>query len=246
MIPRDPYDLSEPEGATTHTRRRKEQQMTKTCKRAVVLGLALWMALPSLASAEWFRDLYLGAAWTRSHNASTTVPEAPVPEDGYEYIPEPPTPTSETERADFKSGLALGARVGYWFEKAPALGLALDVSYFQPDANGVDLTVVPVSALVMVRLNPKRKIQPYAGVGPGLFISHASVDIDTGAGAVHFSDTQRDLGVDARAGIAWQVAPKWGVFTEYRFTHFKVEFSDLGINAETILNTHYVLAGVRF
>ena len=216
-------------------------------KRLVALLLSLWMAAPSLAAAEWFGDLYLGAAWTRSHNASTTVPAGePEPNGEYEYAPPPPTPTSETERADFKSGLALGGRVGYWFQSASALGLALDVSYFQPDANGVDLTVVPISALVMVRLNPKGKIQPYAGVGPGLFISHASTDIDTGEGAVHFSDTARDLGVDARAGIAWQVAPKWGVFTEYRFTHFKVDFSDLGINTETILNTHYVLAGIRF
>jgi opacity protein-like surface antigen len=222
----------------------------RSSKWLVALALSLWMAAPSLAAAEWFGDLYLGAAWTRSHNASTTVPAAePVPEDqdGYEYAPPPPPgPTSETERADFKSGLAVGGRVGYWFQNASALGLALDVSYFQPDANGVDITVVPISALVMVRLNPKGKVQPYAGVGPGLFISHASTDIDTGEGAVHFSDTQRDIGLDARAGVAWQVAPKWGVFTEYRFTHFKVDFSDLGVSSETILNTHYVLAGIRF
>jgi opacity protein-like surface antigen len=95
----------------------------------------------------------------------------------------------------------------------------------------------------MLRLNPKGKVQPYVGAGPGLFITHASADLGEG---VHFSDTVADLGFDGRAGIAWKVAEKWGVFTEYRFTHVKTEFSDLGISAETVLNTHYLLAGVRF
>lgn len=211
----------------------------------LIAALALWMAMPSLASAEWFGDLYLGAAWTRSHNVGITVPpgEVPVEEGPYAEVVPVPEPPTEPTRADFKTGLVLGGRVGRWFESSPMIGLALDVSYFRPNANGVDLEVIPISALLMLRGNAKGAVQPYLGAGPGLFITRASADLGEG---VRFSDTVADLGLDARAGIAWKATPKVGVFTEYRFTHVKTEFSDQGINAETILNTHYLLAGLRF
>lgn len=200
----------------------------------VVLSCLGASTLP--ASAEWVTDLYSGAALTQHEHATIQVEGVSV-----------------SEKLNFDSSFTLGARVAYWFESTPWLGLALDASVFNPDA---DLTVFPISALLMLRWPlltsvefPKGRLQPYAGIGPGLFISSIKVDLLPEVPA-QFSDTSIDLGLDGRAGIAWLFAKNTAVFAEYRFTHVSPRFedrpADLKTRVDVDLNTHHFLVGISF
>lgn len=107
-----------------------------------------------------------------------------------------------------------GVPVGRWFESIPWLGLALDASYFGPQN---DIQVIPVSALIMARLAfmkdqdfPDGRLRPYAGVGPGLFVT--LLDGDLGPFR-EVSDTTLDIGADARLGALFRVDEKIAVFT---------------------------------
>ena len=211
--------------------------MTGRRSLVVLVGILAGLVTASPpASAEWVTDVYLGAAITQKEDVAIQI-------EGLRA----------SEKVDFDTSFTLGARVAYWFESTPWLGLALDASFYNPDA---DLTVFPVSALLMFRWPlltsvefPKGRLQPYAGIGPGVFVSTTKVDLRPELPA-EFSDTSIDLGLDARAGLAWLFAKNTAVFVEYRFTHVSPHFedrpADLKTTVDVDLNTHHMLVGISF
>jgi len=203
---------------------------------AVVAMFLTGSTLPVFA--EGFIDLYLGAAVTRDSDVKATA-----------------FGVSETGRVEWDRSFTAGGRFGFWFESLDWLGLALDASFFKPDR---DITVIPVSALAMLRLPllrdtdkgfPHGRLQPYVAAGPGVFISRAKADFgDLGLGSD--SDTSIDIGVDVRGGMAFLITKNIAAFLEYRFTHVKPEFSfdvaGIKTKAEMTLDTHHVLGGIGF
>jgi opacity protein-like surface antigen len=121
----------------------------------------------------------------------------------------------------------------------------------------VKLDVFPIAGLLMLRYPllksaayPRGRLQPYAGVGPGAFVTTAKLDLTSLGAPDDFSDTTVNLGLDARAGVNLYFVKSWAVFWEYRFTHFEPsDFKDT-IGVETIefgsdqWNTHHVVGGV--
>src|SRR3972149_8193929 len=89
----------------------------------VVLALAGWIVVTPPASAEWVTDISLGAANHQKEDVAIQI-------EGLRA----------SEKVDFDTSFTLGARVAYWFESAPWLGLAPRASVFNPDP---DLTVLP-------------------------------------------------------------------------------------------------------
>jgi hypothetical protein len=197
---------------------------------------------PATARAELFADLYLGGAATENTRAAVRafgVPELHV-------------------KNDFDPSIAVGGRVGFWIPSVndigrlidgySFLGIAADVSYFaadQDDSGSPDIYVVPISFLALLRLPlaksdefPHGRVQPYAGLGPSLFMSN----FDIGP----FEDTSADIGLDGRAGFRFHITPLIALFAEYRFTHFTPEFRDLGIQIKLDLDTHHGNAGIGF
>lgn len=230
--------------------------------RTTLFGMALLMLglltmVPTLVSAEGFIDLYGGVASTQDADVSV--------EERSPFF----APAEVSRNVDFDTSITFGGRFGYWFESAPWLGLALDVSTFQAEGKNVDITLFPVSPLLMVRLPlltsdefPKGQLQPYVGVGPGLFISDFEVDFRPTV-EEKVSEWIVDVGLDARAGLAWQIHRRFALFGEYRFTHVNLEFEEEGCltfacafvpfaaeatkrTAETTLDTHHFLIGVSF
>jgi hypothetical protein len=200
---------------------------------ALLCALCL-LATP--ASAEWFADLWAGASRTESEDLKLTILDVEV-----------------SEEVDYSNTFTVGLRVGYWFDSARWLGLALDASYFRPDP---DLTVFPVSALVLLRLPlltsedfPKGRLQPYLAGGPGLFVSKLGVDLGSDFGG-RANDTQLDIGLDARAGLTFLFTEDFGIFLEYRMTRVSPEWEisvpDTKANIKTDFNTHHVIGGVSF
>ena len=93
------------------------------------------------------------------------------------------------DRIEFDTALVGGGRLGFFLTGIgiPWLGLAVDVSYFAPEATATSgkatLEVLPISALVMLRLPlftdtdiPTGRLQPYIAGGPSVFVSRVEVD----------------------------------------------------------------------
>lgn len=200
----------------------------------LALCTVLVMLTPAApAAAEWFADAYVGASLTAEDEITFKT-------FGVE----------RTQDANYRSSAIFGLRAGRWFDELPWLGLAVDGSYFRASA---DLLVFPITGLVMVRYGLLRneefkegRLQPYAGLGGGLFISN----LDGSIGFVEGSDTSADLGLDVRLGVAYRVETNWAAFLEYRFTHvtptYTVEPFGGRTPADTTLNTNHFLLGLSY
>jgi hypothetical protein len=119
---------------------------------------ALISVRPALIRAEWFTDLYLGAAITDDSEVKVD-----------RYFPR----QSASERTSYDTSFTFGGRIGYWLDVFHYLGFAADLSYFEADSEKVDFSIIPHSILFMLRWPllisddyPHGKIQPYLGGGP--------------------------------------------------------------------------------
>lgn len=204
--------------------------------RPPILALALILAVltpASPASAEWFADAYIGASLTS--NDEITFKTFGV---------------ERKQDANYKSSAIFGVRFGRWFDDLPWLGVAVDGSYFRASA---DVQVFPLTGLLMLRYGFLRdeevkegRLQPYAGIGGGVFISN----LDGSIGFVEGSDTSTDMGLDIRLGVSYRIESNWAAFFEYRFTHvsptYTVEPFGGRTPADTTLNTNHFLLGLSY
>ena len=218
----------------------------------------LSLALPDSGSAQGWLDVYGGAAFTSGNDLTTRI-------GGF----------SLDDRVDFDPSAEVGIRGGLWFPELPWLGVASDLSYFRLDgpSNGVDHVVggtairtrddvdvdlFPISILLMARTKvftgpfDSLGVQPYIGVGPGLFISWAHDALRVGFGGAEDSvdDTSYDIGLDTRAGLRFHLTTSFTLFTEYRFTYYAPEFEDdlfgRSVEIESEIATHHVIVGAGF
>jgi opacity protein-like surface antigen len=212
---------------------------------AVVLVLLVVGAHP--ASAEVFVDLYLGGAFTADHDLTAQFGS---------------TTLQVLEDVEYDASVLFGGRIGYWFERPLydrlAIGLALDVFWFQPDIDSqtvsgsqtsggvtfgadflvfpIDVSVVGVGLDLMLRWPvlpssdfPRGRLQPYLTVGPTLFYAEAE---DSGNFTPNNqSDTDTSIGVKVGLGVAYHLSRNLAVFGETRFTYFNAEwdFTDSGV-----------------
>ena len=221
----------------------------------ILLSLSMFTLNPPFATAERFAALYVGGSFTTDHDLSISSPEKKF-----------------TSKVNFDDSFTLGYRMGYWFETFPEIGLALEASYFRPNAydknlhtiDHADLYTIPVSALLMFRRPlmksndyPKGQLLPYVGVGPAIFFSKIEYEVESTAipGLLdmpdlsgEYSDQTVDIGLDLRVGIKTMFGHNRAVFLEYRFTKFGPDFevNVLGNNVrtETDIDTHHVLIGL--
>ena len=196
----------------------------------------LMLMTPDLVYASWYADLYLGGAVTEDNDLTERSRSGGV------------STTTKTKDENFDSSFTAGGRFGHWFDSDPWLGFALDASYFKPDAGDLDITVVPLSVLLMLRY-PGERLQPYAGIGPGIFFMDADGDLND-AGINDFSDKKVDTGLDARLGLKVKFKTHFAVFGEYRFTYVRTEFKDnisgANVDVNTDITTHHFLVGMSY
>jgi hypothetical protein len=93
--------------------------MTKLSVAIAMSVLAALGVATAPAHAEWAIDLFSGVSWTKS---------ADVDVSGRDNNGASARSTFSDVEVD--PGFTVGARVGYWFEFAPFLGLGLDAFYF--------------------------------------------------------------------------------------------------------------------
>jgi hypothetical protein len=151
-----------------------------------------------------------------------------------------------------------GGRVGFYFDRLPWLGFALNGSWFRPEedfGNGVKFDVAPISLLVLARIPlavcpafPHGRFHPYLGVGPSAVYSRFKQDLAHLGLPGKLTDDRFDVGLDARGGLTWMLTRTIGLFGEYRFTYVKPECETtllgLSTTTEIELAVHHVAAGV--
>ena len=208
--------------------------MRRVLASAACIAIIGWLAfVPTRASAEGLLDIYAGGTFTSDSGLTFNV-------DGDDLGPFP---------ASWDDGWAVGIRGGYWFEGPMKwLGLALDLSYFPASESlGVlDIHLLPLTPTLMLRVplftrnaHPGGRIQPYAAVGPGFYISLIAEDLFF-ASAVGF-----DVGLDARGGVAVQLIRQLGLFVEYRYSSVDVKITDaLNDTVKTKFETNHINAGL--
>jgi hypothetical protein len=209
------------------------------------------------ARAEGFIDLRIGGHATPDSDGTVKF----GPADGLPLL-------VASGSVDIEAEATLGLRGGYWLESSPYLGFALDVSYYDPredTEDGLEFEIVPISALLMLRFplmknsdHPRGRLQPYVGVGPGLFVTEAELELTSIGAPSDFEDIEVDVGVDVRAGAVFHffrpatemIVESLGLFVEYRFTYFEPsDFKDRvgGVPIEIEideLSTHHAVAGI--
>jgi len=193
------------------------------------------------ARAEWFGDLYLGAASSEDGKITRSVSGATI-----------------TEKQDFGSSFTIGLRVGTWLENILWLGIAIDYSIFGANIDQGDVVISPISFLAMVRMQtmesnefPNGRLQPYFGIGPGLFYAELNSFTPAPWGPLAKTgdrDTSIDLGLDLRVGLAWSITCNLALFGEYRLSTVDPGFEEnvhgVSENMEIQLTTHDGLAGI--
>ena len=212
-------------------------------------------------AAEWFTDLYGGAAFTERHRFSLDGKLDGVAVAGF------------VKNVSYDKSFSVGGRGGYWFESVKFFGLGLDVSHFRPDISSqtkmgkgtitdtrgalfgvpinvsgagpvklreVDLFITAACFDLMFRWPmlestnfPNGRLQPYVTAGPGLYIQH-----------LEGFDTRATHGVQVGGGVLWEFTRNIGVFSEYRHTHIRAALNSGEITFRTHLSTHHLLSGV--
>jgi opacity protein-like surface antigen len=225
-----------------------------------VVGALLLILTVAPAQAEWFADLYAGGAFTKSNDI-----------DNKNFLVVDLT----LRDVEFDDSFEVGGRVGYWSESVPFVGAGLDVFHFRPNVSrqnvdavifgapgtfalaDVDLRVIGISFDLMLRWPllksadfPHGRLQPYASIGPTIFIVEAE-DSTNFAPPANATQTDTAVGFKAGAGTTFLFTKNIGLFAEYRFTQANPEFefrtTGLGrSSAETELNTHHVVVGATF
>lgn len=215
-------------------------QASRTRIRAPILVTLCLMTLP--VQAEWYLDLSAGAAVTqedalRSSNGGIT----------------------DSHQQNFDPSWEVALRIGRWFPEVRWLGISTEWSFYEAENAVLEENLINTfSAHLMFRLSlqeteehPDGKIQPYFGVGPGLFVSYAEADSLTVPGGT-VKDATSDPGLDTRLGVAWMIEQNLGAFLEYRFTYFRARYEDFKsasgredkIEADYL--THHLLLGISY
>jgi opacity protein-like surface antigen len=139
-----------------------------------------------------------------------------------------------------------GGKIGYWFDFFPLVGAELDIYGFSPDifsppqtsgtirltkSNDFDLGVTAVSINLMGRYPvlkspdfPRGRIQPYIGIGPGLFITSID-DLEPDPRDNIGSKTLTFGGLQIIGGLKFFLLKKLALFAEYKFSHFTADLS---------------------
>jgi len=199
----------------------------------IVLCLVL---IASPASAEWFADVYAGESLTVDNDVTVHSPAGLGIYRDVEY-----------DRA-LDRALIYGARFVRYFDRAPFLGLAVDLFTFTPTIGPQQLHIdgcvpsggcgggqhgtgritvdtVGLSLDLMLRLPllktdkaPWGALQPYVSAGVPVFKTTVTPRT-TAEFRNHDGDTDFSVGYKLGGGLAFQVAPNLMLFAEYRYIH---------------------------
>lgn len=136
-----------------------------------------------------------------------------------------------------KDAVMYGGKIGHYFLAARWLGVELDIynstphlkaqmtTFSRPGSSatiplsGAYQRVLTIAPNVMLRY-PGKRVQPYLGIGPGIFLGRIK-DPETGE-----TQSSTRVGLNALVGVKYFVTPQVSVFTEGKINYAKFSYSD--------------------
>ncbi len=195
------------------------------CTLALVLTL---YASPAMASSpSWMKDQYIdiysGNAGYKARNVTGIITYYSLLRRLEQTV---------SRKVDFTSSDVFGARWGFWLEKNPLYGFAVDVSTQAIQGEDVKINLLPISCMLFFRYPwhvtekyPHGRIQPYGGIGLSFMTGRVSVDFRPDLSTVVEGGASGN-GVDMRAGLKWLFNKKTGLFAELRYLQGSISKSD--------------------
>jgi opacity protein-like surface antigen len=155
----------------------------------------------------------------------------------------PGTTHSDLELAN---SVMLGAKLGHYFKSAPWFGLEAEVFYTTPHieqqvhefqnpsvpgpspsatlqgAHFRVLTVAPFNLMFRYR---KTRLQPYIGVGPGIFFAQIKGEGAAPGTPASTSDNGR-FGLNAKVGVEYYITRHFTAFGEWKYNYARFNFEE--------------------
>ena len=231
--------------------------------RLVIGLLFLLLVTPLEVSAEWYADVYTGAAFTKSTDLTISSSLGS---------------TTTYQDLHVNNSWTAGGRGGYWVDRHDWLGFGLDLFFFHVKAPNQVIAVtgpgptatsstfadwsLPVFGVGFDVLRLRApflrsetfthgRLQPFVSAGPALFITFAGQNRNVQPQGQQETDVA--LGAKAEAGVTFLLTQTVGLFTEYRFTHFTSELSYQNTSPspateiyKATYDTHQVIGGLSF
>jgi opacity protein-like surface antigen len=229
-----------------------------------MMAWLMWLLLfPPDGSAEWYGDVYTGVTYTK--NTDLTISGS----DGS---------TTTYSNLSVNNTWTAGGRVGYWLDQMDWLGFGLDAFFFHLKTPPGQTVAVSSSGttgtanadwslpafgvgfdVLRLRLPLLRdeefghgRVQPFMSAGPALFISYASQNHFVQPDGQHASNVA--VGPKVDAGVRFMVTKNFGLFAQYRFTHFtsKLDYQDTTSGSpidktfKTTYDSHHFIGGLSF
>ena len=225
-----------------------ERRIMMRAKIFVIVYVFVLLAfIPSIA-AEKFIDLYFG---------QNTTNDAEVSAGRYEWFGD----QYASEEIDFDPSGLYGLRWKFWSDSIRQIGWAIDIFYFEAESEKVDVSMIPLSVLLMLRLPlfvgdefPGGILQPYIGLGPSIYFYNIHINFKPEIWE-RISHYDGEFGWQCHAGLLWQFHKDYGLFAEYRYTTCRMNerwetdewFSpDYTEEFDVKLDTHHFLVGMSF
>lgn len=167
-----------------------------------------------------------------------------------------------------QNSLMYGAKLGYYFDqvKLGKFNLGVETEVFnatphvkqqgvtigsitgtQPGLTNRVLTWAPVVVLVRYQAGA---VEPYAGVGLGLFFSNLATTTPSGPSSTgDYSDTRTHVGLNTQVGIRYRVNQNLSLFTEWKYNYANIEhlnFAGSPFSMSYNYNVHIVAGGIGY
>lgn len=172
---------------------------------------------------------------------------------------------------DLKPGFMYGAKFGHYFESLKWLGIEAEIVRTTPHLKQQPITTispfdgtsstrtepgallgVTALALNLQARYPGDKLQPYVGIGPGLFFARlksASPPTPSEEPTTSFGEAAAStLGLNIQVGLRYFVTPHVALFSEWKFNHARFSFDStiFGTNTNATYDVHHLAFGIGY
>lgn len=151
------------------------------------------------------------------------------------------TPGSKVSAQSLDESILYGGKIGHYFKAVPWLGLEAEVYNTTPhikqqmitfsgpsgpigsiNVPGLHLRVLTVAPFNVMFRYHKARLQPYVGVGPGLFFAR----IEDPALTSNNTQSSMGFGVNAQAGVRYYITRQIALFGEGKFNYTQFSFDE--------------------
>ncbi len=188
---------------------------------AIVAGV--WLGGPLTAKAETYLAGQFGVT------LADKLGKGNVTSDGLAGL--------QVSTQDLKNSLMGGVKLGHYFSQARWLGIETEFFYTTPhikqgpltfsgpggsvtaDFLGLHQRVMTWAPLNILLRYPKYRLQPYVGIGPGIFFARIK-DTDSG-----LTQSGTAIGLNAQAGLRYYVTRQWAIFGEGKYNVARIGYT---------------------